>query len=357
MRESRARSKRSSRALAWTVLWFVAAQLAIRTGIHVRPELADREFGRKLIELRRMRADAPGRPLVLMLGSSRVATGFRPGCVPRIGAESEPEKAPLLFNFAQVGSGPEMALLSLHRLLALKIRPDWVLVEFWPPTWTTQRSLKEFSEQINIAALDWNSVRLLGEYVARPRRLTRDWLAAQWVPLYTNRDLLLHRLASSLTLTRGEDDRRCRDLDRFGWWSPTRAVDRDEHQRLVERYRKFYTPRLRNLHVERTPDRALRSLLELCRREGIRASLVVLPEGSEFRRLYPPEALREVSAYLTRIERECGVPVIDARRWVGDDGFIDGHHLLPTGATVFTRMLAGEVLEPLLASSPVPTRR
>lgn len=355
MRESRARSRRSSRALAWTVLWFVAAQLALRTAIHVRPELADREFGRKLAELRQMRAAAQGRPLVLMLGSSRVATGFRPGCLRPIGAGSE--HAPLLFNFAQVGSGPEMALLSLHRLLALRIRPDWVLVEFWPPTWTTQRSLKEFSEQINIAALDWNSVRLLGQYVARPRRLSRDWLAAQWVPLYTNRDLLLHRLAPALALKRGEDDRRCRDLDRFGWWSPTLAVDRDEHQRLVERYRRFYTPRLRNLHVERTPDRALRSLLELCRREGIRASLVVLPEGSEFRTLYPPEALRDVATYLARIERECGVPVIDARRWVGDDGFIDGHHLLPSGATVFTRRLADEILQPLLAAATNHPRR
>jgi hypothetical protein len=354
MRKPRARSKRASRALAWSVLWFVAAQFAVRTAIHLRPELADREFGRKVAELRRMRAAAPDRPLVLMLGSSRVATGFRPGCLPRIGAE--PKQEPLLYNFAQVGSGPEMALLSLHRLVALKVRPDWVLVEFWPPTWTTQRSLKEFSEQINIAALDRESVRLLARYVARPRRLRRDWLAAQWVPLYFNRDVLLHRLAPALTLKQGEDDRRCRDLDRFGWWSPTRAVDRTEHQRLVERYRRFYTPRLQSFHIEPTPDRALRALLELCRREGIRASLVVLPEGSEFRTLYPPEALQDVTAYLARVERECGVSVIDARRWVGDDGFIDGHHLLPSGATVFTRRLAGEVLQPLLAAAR-PTQR
>ena len=42
------------------------------------------------------------------------------------------------------------------------------------------------------------------------------------------------------------------------------------------------------------------------------------------------------------------MPVIDARRWVADDGFADAHHLLPGGAADFTNRFGREVLQPLL---------
>ncbi len=96
-------------------------------------------------------------------------------------------------------------------------------------------------------------------------------------------------------------------------------------------------------------------MLDLCRREGLRAAVVVLPEGDAFRALYPPEALRKIDDYLDRLAAD--VPVIDARGWVGDDGFADGHHLLPSGASVFTARLAREALSPLLRGEIAPHAR
>src|SRR5258708_3955324 len=177
MASKRLLSRRAWMTLAWVLLWFVAGQVASRALLHSRPEIADPEFGRKLVDLRTAIGRQPGRPVVLMLGSSRVATGFRPDSLPR--HEGYAGRDPLVFNFAQVGSGPEMAHLSLQRLLDSGIRPDWVLVEFWPPTWGTERSLKEFADQINVGCLDTEGVRLLARYVTKPRRLWRTWWPAQ----------------------------------------------------------------------------------------------------------------------------------------------------------------------------------
>ena len=57
------------------------------------------------------------------------------------------------------------------------------------------------------------------------------------------------------------------------------------------------------------------------------------------------------------LAREYGVSVVDARAWVPDDGFMDGHHLLPEGATTFTKRLGTEVLQPMLAAPSPPLRR
>lgn len=350
-------SRRAWTTLAWSAFWFLAAQLAIGTVLHSRPEIADPEFGRKLADLRAAIAREPERPLVLMLGSSRVATGFRPDSLPRPLTKTKDGWAPLVFNFAQVGSGPEMAHLSLQRLLSAGIKPDWVFLELWPPTWGVERGPKEFMDQINVGCLDRQEVALIGGYLRRPRRLYREWWKKQLVPLVENRAALIRHLAPSWNLTPTEPDHRCRNLDRLGWWSPMTEVEPEEHARLVERYQRIYARRLRQFQVAGTPDRALREIVALCDRERIRATVVVLPEAEVFRGLYPEPAQRAVKTYLDRIARECRVQVVDARDWVDDLGFMDGHHLLPAGATAFTRRLGREVLQPLLAGSPATLRR
>jgi hypothetical protein len=167
--------------------------------------------------------------------------------------------------------------------------------------------------------------------------------------MFASRAAILSRLGPSWA-PKFDQERRLDNLDSSGWWSPRATVSEADRARLVELYRGIYAPRLSTFTIRPIPDRALRDVLDLCRREQIRAAVVVLPEGDAFRALYPPEALRQVDDYLARLAAE--VPVIDARRWVGDQGFADGHHLLPAGASTFTERLAREALTPLLRGDP-----
>jgi hypothetical protein len=67
-----------------------------------------------------------------------------------------------------------------------------------------------------------------------------------------------------------------------------------------------------------------------------------MPESSEFRGWYGPAGYAAVTAFAQQLSGEFGVPVYDARDWVSDDGFADGHHLIPAGAEAFTDRLAAE---------------
>jgi hypothetical protein len=335
---------RARHALAWGLVLFLLGQAVVWLRLRAEPSIGEREFGRKLADLRAMLAESPGRPLLLMLGSSRVATGFRPGRLP-----SGPGQ-PLAFNFALVGTGPEVSHLVLHRLLAAGIRPTWVFIEYWPPHWRSRRTQAELARQVNVGRLDPAGIRLLAHYLPRPRRIYLDWLTAQAVPAYTDRAALLDRFAPGWFAPRPAPHYHLKNLDRTGWWSPSAPGDPELGSALLEKMRAHYAPILARPQTQATPDRALRALLDRCRDERIRAAVVLLPEGDAFRSWYPPSALAEVDAYLARLEEECGVPVVDARRWVPESEFMDSHHLFPDGAARFTAALGRAALEPMIAS-------
>src|SRR5262249_24732041 len=88
--------------------------------------------------------------------------------------------------------------------------------------------------------------------------------------------------------------------------------------------------------------------LALCRRQRIGVVLVAMPEGSEFQSWYPSAVRAEIDAYLERLVREEQVPLVDARSWVPDNCFADGHHLMPKGASLYTEQLSREAILPLL---------
>src|SRR5256885_15170486 len=104
----------SRRRLGWLLAGFALCQLLlavlIDTGL---PAVRDPEFDARLQRLRARQEETPGRPLVLVLGSSR--TGY--GLDARRLSEAEPDGGALVFNFGISGSGPLFQLISLRRLL------------------------------------------------------------------------------------------------------------------------------------------------------------------------------------------------------------------------------------------------
>jgi hypothetical protein len=91
----------------------------------------------------------------------------------------------------------------------------------------------------------------------------------------------------------------------------------------------------------------MRDLLELCRKEQVPVVLFVPPESAIFRSWYAPEGLAEIDRLLAELQADYHVRILDARTWVDDKDFHDGHHVKASGAQVFTSRLLDE-LRPLL---------
>jgi hypothetical protein len=298
------------------------------------PEIRDPEYGHKLARLRARAAAEPGCPLVVVLGSSRAALGFRPDALPT-GAGGP------VFNLALAGAGPLTELLCLYRLLDEGIHPAGVVVEVMPPLLHQEKPWAE-TTRLSVERLGRRDLHRLRRHAPHAGRLRRQWFAARLTPWYSHRFGLLSRLAPRWLAWDARQDRWQR-LDSAGWMPyPRPAVKAEEIRRALQFARREYTPCFERFHITANADRALRELLAVCRREGIGVRLVTMPESSKFRSWYPPGAGPALATYLGGLSREYGMAWIDARTWVPDEYFVDGHHLLGDGAAVFAERFGRE---------------
>ena len=83
--------------------------------------------------------------------------------------------------------------------------------------------------------------------------------------------------------------------------------------------------------------------------------LVLLPESEGFRALYPPATTQRLYAFLNGLCAENRCELIDARAWLPDTAFTDGHHMLKPGAETFSDRLVTEAVLPFFRAR-VPNR-
>src|SRR5262245_23832946 len=112
----RPNEKRSRSALLWGCLFHAGLTVALIIVMsNWRLDLLDPAYAHKLWRLQARLAEEPGRPLLLLLGTSRGGVGFAPEALPALPKVNGRE--PLPFNFSVGGAGPVTQLLCLQRLV------------------------------------------------------------------------------------------------------------------------------------------------------------------------------------------------------------------------------------------------
>lgn len=120
-----ARRARAAAAVRWGAAVFLGATVALAAAVEtVRPEWRDPEYGFRLRAAERLCRAHPGRPLVLVVGSSRAQMGVSPA---DMGLPDEPG-APLVANFGYRAATPVGAYLQVRRAEADGLRPRAVLL-------------------------------------------------------------------------------------------------------------------------------------------------------------------------------------------------------------------------------------
>jgi hypothetical protein len=339
---------------------YAAALVAAACGLDRWHPTRDSAGAVKLASLRRLLAREPGRPLVVMLGSSRTYALFH---ARRLDGLAGPDGRPVLaYNFGVPTFGPLHEYLLLRQMLAAGIRPRLLLVEVPPPLMNEPR--EEAVSEETWTASEWLTLpelATLGPYFAWPLSKCRAWLESRLAPAYAFRDRLREALQEPFAPRRPVSREFFCDARGFQlpeWLTPAACARRLEVSR-----REFFDS-LQAYRLGNGSARALRDLVDLAHRERVPLVLVLPPESSTFRGWYAPGALEPLDRLVADLHRAYGVPVVDATGWLPDEDFADGHHPLAGGAEAFTARLIEEV-RPLLAPAakasppsppPLPSR-
>ncbi|HEV3004126.1 MAG TPA: hypothetical protein VGX78_06670 [Pirellulales bacterium] len=355
--------RRARAALLGGLAAFVAIQMAL--GFVLDGPWAgvrDAEYGEKLARLRARLREEPEAPFVLLLGSSRSANGVVPD---RIAATATAAgQRPVVFNFALPGFGPVQELVLFERLLRRGIRPDRLLIEIHPALLHQEPDGCSEFWWMRVERLEALDLPVVLRYVAEPGRWSwhkpRHWPWLWWhgrlAPVWSYRLAILDVLAPAWVPS-GLRLPYLKQIDAWGWFpSPFPPPTDDDRRRWVENARIEYAPVFDRYHVTSMAERALREILDDCRREGIAAALFLMPEGSNFRAMYPPGARDEIESYLAGLRAEYGVSVFDATSCCGDDDFADGHHLYSEPAAKFSERFGRELVRPWLAGTHAAAR-
>lgn len=345
---------RGRATLAWAAVLFLLAQAGLNFALFRTWPLRDPEYGRRLVALRQRQAErGAGRPLVLLLGSSRVGMNLRPGLLEVNRPDAD---GPTVFNFGLCRAGPMMELHCLRRLLGDGVRPDLVLAELHYSLFCWR-----VGEHQAIAPerLRWSDVQTLAPEFERPGRLQRQWLRDHVVPWH---GLNSHLLAQWAPFLLAPDARRKADewaVDDWGWLGlPFFREDNpllplSTRRESLDNHAPGFVTAATGFPVSDHTRRMLADLADLCRHEGVRLAFVLMPDG--FLPRYPPAADRHLDREYAQISRDCGAPVIDLRDGASVDDFVDGVHLTDGGAARFTRVFEDEVL-PHIVGQPLDQR-
>jgi len=328
------------------LLVFLLAQVGLGIALEtVKPEWRDPEYGIRIHRLDQLRDCIPQRPLVVLLGSSRLQMGLRPLEMEFPGWQDPP----LVFNFGQAGAGPLLELLTLERIRRDGIKPDFLLVEIFRPTLygggPDERRLPQAETRLGLRDLAF--LESQGDSTERARQI---WLASRIAPWSTYRHVLIGQWLADWQPYPIRRHHNWQQIDSHGAQPfPFEAAAENYRTAWIETYRGLYGRAVQRGSVGSFADRTLRDLVARCRKDGIAVAFFAMPEGPAFQSWYPRGVNDGMDAHMQSLSQELRVPCFDFTAGFAENEFADSHHLLKAGASRFTRKFTEECLRPWVA--------
>ena len=319
--------------------WLVATNFVVR-------DFFDPQFSLKYELLRKSIAENPARPLWLVIGSSRVDQGLRPGLIEN---KTQTGESPLIFNFGMSGCDLFREYICLKRLLKDGIKPKRLGIEILTPILNVEESDFIQSPSLLVRAR-WDELEDYRRYTSFPAEMMGNWSESRIDPFYkwgwkakgqTLPVLRIFGLSPALPKFGTS-----LYWDRWGWMPA--IPDSVSHEKYLEGFgkaRENFEAKWKDFKVTKPRERAMGDLLDLCKASGIEAYLLRMPESPDFQQLYPAQADAAIDAFLDRTTKKYGIKIINARTWIEMEGFQDGHHLTAKGAEKFTRRFTVELFK------------
>jgi hypothetical protein len=351
-RQQKSRRTPRSAAIACgsAVLFFALLHVAVVLVFRYSTAISDPIYHYRAAQLTaRVKAD-PSRIAIVAMGSSRIQNGL---VGPVLESTVREQQGPSCFalNFACPGAGPITCAVYLQRMLERGIRPDHLILELFLANMIEVDDRPIEASYLTAERLRPGEVAFLARYGCDADAIREEQARIEREPWQRLRHQFLLGIDSRL-LPDGVVMKHSRVCDATG--GHVCGVDRypfSSRPSLTARAKWVFAPVLGERPLSGHACQALEDLLEVCRQRGIAVALIQMPESSEFRSWYSASNRDAFQRFARQIADKHDARLIDARTWMDDADFVDGHHLYDFGAEKFTRRLCAEHMIPMLKAT------
>ncbi len=298
-------------------------------------------------------------PQIVFFGSSRTGRSVSETEIESV-MKSLFSSSPPVFNAAAPWGDPlTMRYLAAHLFAAGPI-PRLAILEITPQSVARRHTFLEIiiTRQFHLADV----VAACGEIFHVSSKSISRLLSSRLTPFYRHRHELLTWLRGPLRHFREQS----LSAGSLGPRPPIRkqppppATDASGRQTPVPMAARndFFLVRIRkqlaDYEVAGLSSAALERLVAACREKGLSVILLQTPLHSTIRDLLRPEVTEKYRAFTDRLERDYGCRFVDISERIPDPMFDDSEHASTEGRTLFSRILAEEILVPTWRSIAQP---
>ncbi len=305
--------------------FFVPVSIIAATSIaeSFAPERIDPDYHYRKSLWAHQRDVLPSHRHAILIGSSRTAQGFIPSAAePAFDSQGRPVD---WFNFSHVGFGPVMNAVTLSRFERDGLRPDAIVLEIMPTMFVKE------NHRFQMGHVSWQETHVLAKY--------NTWGTVFSAYFRTRLDRLrtLNPFSPWISAVA--------PVDATGGWM---AYDRQPstpqlHKQRIDFQRDAIGGYCDEIHARPGTEETLIDAAAWCRARQIDLIFYRSPEGPICRSWYPPERLAAFDAWLEGVAKRVNVRIVDARRWIGEEGFKDSHHPNREGAAEISKRLIREI--------------
>ncbi len=278
---------------------------------------------------------------MLFLGSSRVSCGIDAETITH-----ELKGQITAFNFAIPGSSFFKQRVYLERINEDHRLPDLVVIELMIPFLCGSKIPYEQKriEGDQFSVQELSSISLAGNF----RGCFRKWFYHRSLPIRKDAEGIRRKLHLDTLFPTPGLNQEDRTIDAYGWRPSDLPEDREQALRSLAH--NTYDQHYSGFAICAEQEEKLDALLARCLNLKVKPILLIMPEGSGFRRLFDQDSERTLQDLLQTLKRKYGVAVIDTRSWMADNAFVDEHHMRSRAGKAFSQRLAQEALPPVLES-------
>jgi hypothetical protein len=211
-----------------------------------------------------------------------------------------------------------------------------IYLEFMPAQFTRLNGYLMEERRLDGARFTREELDEILPHSPHGEKIERRWFGGRLFPSHRHQAELRCALGIDRNLEGIPVDHPTAHIQPSGWDPNFYEVSEEFRQSQTASMLQQWQPYCAIPELDPSAREVVEGFLDLCRANGIRVKILLMPESVAFRSIYHPVLKLNFAQWMQDLKQTKGIEVVDGSEWMPDHAFWDGHHMILPGAQEFS---------------------